>query len=88
MARFFPPPGRPTINGMPDTKDDYTQFHEQIGKCVKCGAHEDSTNRINVTELLCFHASKPDTHQLNLKEYVDRAQEGLNDNHHGKYGSQ
>ena len=30
-----------------EKKDDYNQFYEQFGKCLKFGILEDSTNRPN-----------------------------------------
>merc|ERR1712141_432528 len=62
-----------------EKKDDYKEFYEQFGKCLKLGVHEDSTNRTKVAELLRFHTSKSGDELISLKEYVDRMKEGQND---------
>merc|ERR1712014_100067 len=60
-----------------EKKDDYKKFYEQFGKCLKLGAHEDSTNRTKVAELMRYHTSKSGDEQISFKEYVDRMKEGL-----------
>merc|ERR1712008_523182 len=62
-----------------EKKDDYKKFYEQLGKCMKLGVHEDSTNRTKVAELMRYHSSKSGHEQVGLKEYVDRMKEGQND---------
>ena len=35
-----------TFADIRERKDDCKKFHEQFGKCLKLGVHEDSTNRM------------------------------------------
>ena len=35
-----------TFADIRERKDDCKKFHEQFGKCLKLGVHEDSTNRV------------------------------------------
>ena len=60
-------------------KDDYKKFYEQFGKCIKLGVQEDSTNRVNIAELLRDQTSKCWDEFISFKEYVDRMKEGQND---------
>ncbi|CAK0869261.1 unnamed protein product, partial [Prorocentrum cordatum] len=62
-----------------EKKDDYKKFHEQFGKCLKLGVHEDSTNRTKVAELMRYHTSRSGDEMIRLKEFVDRMKEGQND---------
>ncbi|CAK0877947.1 unnamed protein product, partial [Prorocentrum cordatum] len=62
-----------------EKKDDYKKFHEQFGKRLKLGVHEDSTNRTKAAELMRYHTSKSGDEIISLKEYVDRMKEGQND---------
>jgi len=55
-------------------------FDEQFGECLKLGAHENAKNRTKVAELLRFHTSEPGDEQISLKRYVDRMDEGQNEN--------
>merc|ERR1712193_53230 len=59
--------------------DDYKKFYEQIGKNLKLGIHEDSTNRAKLADLLRFQTSKSGDEAISLKEYCDRMKEGQND---------
>merc|ERR1712193_440521 len=52
---------------------------EQIGKNLKLGIHEDSTNRAKLADLLRFQTSKSGDEAISLKEYCDRMKEGQND---------
>merc|ERR1712142_981802 len=54
-----------------DKNDDDIKFHEHFGKYLKLGVHEDSTNRIKLTELLRFHTSNSGDELIWLKEYAD-----------------
>merc|ERR1712159_820796 len=54
-------------------------FYEQVGKCLKLGVHEDSTNRTKVAELLRYQTSKSGDEMISLKEYVDRMKDGQSD---------
>ncbi|CAK0864354.1 unnamed protein product, partial [Prorocentrum cordatum] len=65
-----------------EKKDDYKKFHEQFGKCLKLGVHEDSTNRTKVAELMRYHTSKSGDEMISLKEYLVRMKEGQNDIYH------
>jgi molecular chaperone HtpG len=62
-----------------EKKDDYQQFYEQFGACLKLGVLEDSTNRAKVAELLRYHTSNAGDERISIKEYVDRMKEGQND---------
>ena len=62
-----------------EKKDDYKNFYEQFGKCIKLGVLEDSTNRVKVAELLRYQTSKSADESISFKEYVDRMKEGQND---------
>ena len=57
---------------------DYQKFHEQFGKCLKLGIHEDPSNKTKIAELLKCETSKSGDVQISLKEYVDRMKEGQN----------
>ena len=35
-----------------EKEDVHKKSHEQFGKCIKLGVHEESTNRVMVAELL------------------------------------
>eukprot|EP00959_Pyramimonas_sp_CCMP1952_P277034 5791216-Pyramimonas_sp.AAC.1 len=65
-----------------EKKDDYKKFHEQFGKRLKLGVHEDSTNRTKVAEFMRYHTSKSGDKMISVKEYVDRMKEGHNDINH------
>jgi len=56
----------------------YKMFYEQFGECLKLSAHEDAKNRTKVAELLRLHTT--DDEQISLKRYVDRMDEGQNEN--------
>ena len=60
-----------------ELKDDYTESHEQLGKCLDLGNREDSTVRVKTAELLRLNASVSEEEQLNLKEYIDRVVDTL-----------
>ena len=64
--------------GIAEKKDDYKEFYEQFGKCLKLGVHGDFTNRAKVAELLRFITSKSGYVQISLKEYIDRMKESQN----------
>ena len=64
--------------GIAEKKDDYKEFYEQFGKCLKLGVHQVSTNRAKVAELLRFITSKSGDEQVSLKEFIDRLKEGQN----------
>ena len=53
--------------GIAEKKDDYKEFYERFGKCLKLGAHEDSTNRTKVAGLLRFITAKSGDEQITLK---------------------
>merc|ERR1712022_5149 len=50
-----------------------------MGKNLKLGIHEDSTNRAKLADLLRFQTSKSGDEMISLKEYCDRMKEGQND---------
>ena len=50
--------------------DDYKKFWLQIGKCIKLGAHVNSTSCTMIAEMLRFHFSKSGEEQINLSKYV------------------
>jgi len=58
----------------------YKMFYEQFGECLKLSAHEDAKNRTKVAELLQLHTAEPGDEQISLKRYVDRMDEGQNEN--------
>ena len=45
----------------------------------KLDIHEDSTNRIQIAELMRYQISMPGDEKINLTEYADRMREGQND---------
>lgn len=67
------------LAGIVEKKDDYKTFYEHLGKCIKFGVHEDSTNRVNVAELLRYQTSKSGDESISSEEYVDRMKEGQHD---------
>jgi len=46
------------FNEIAENAEDYKKFYEQFGKNLKLGVHEDSANRVKISELLRFHTSK------------------------------
>ena len=62
-----------------EKKDDYKEFYEQYGKCLKLVFHEDSTNLMKIADLLRFNTSKSGDEQISLKEFADRMKEGQKD---------
>jgi len=59
-----------------ENKEDYKKFYEQFAKNLKFGVHEDSQNRLKLTELLRFYTSKSGDDLASLKDYVTRMKEG------------
>lgn len=42
-----------------ETRDDYTNFYEEFGRCIKLGVHEDSTNGVKeAAEIVDVHVVK------------------------------
>lgn len=62
-----------------EDEENYKKFHEQFGKNLKLGIHEDSGNRKKLAELLRFHSSNDDVNLTTLKDYVGRMKENQND---------
>ena len=48
----------------------------QLGKNVKLGIHQDSSNRERLAELLRFYSNRSGNEWTTLKEYVSRMKEG------------
>ena len=53
-----------------ENKEDFVKFHEQFGKNIKLGIHEDSANREKLSDLLMFHSTKSDNEMVTFKEYI------------------
>jgi len=62
-----------------ETKDDYKQFYEQFGKCLKLGVHEDTIYRTTVVKLMRYHTLKSRDEIMSPTGYVDRMVEGQRD---------
>ena len=62
-----------------EKKDDYKEFYEQYGKCLKLVFHGDSTNLMKIADLLRFNTSKSGDEEISLKELADRMKEGQKD---------
>uniref|UniRef100_A0A6M2DLV8 Heat shock protein 83 n=1 Tax=Xenopsylla cheopis TaxID=163159 RepID=A0A6M2DLV8_XENCH len=58
-----------------EDKDGYKKFYEQFSKNLKLGIHEDSQNRIRLSELLRYHTSSSGDEACSLKDYVGRMKE-------------
>jgi len=67
------------FNEIAENAEDYKKFYEQVGKNLKLGIHEDTTNRAKISELLRFHTSKSGEEMVSLKEYVAKMKEGQKD---------
>lgn len=67
------------FNEIAENAEDYKKFHEQFGKNLKLGVHEDSTNRAKLADLLRYNTSKSGNDVTTLKEYVARMKEGQKD---------
>jgi molecular chaperone HtpG len=58
-----------------ENKDDFVKFHEQFGKNIKLGIHEDSANREKLSDLLMFYSTKSGDNMVTFKEYVEKMSE-------------
>ncbi len=58
-----------------ENKEDFAKFHEQFGKNIKLGIHEDSANREKLSDLLMYYSTKSGTEMVTLKEYVENMPE-------------
>ena len=58
-----------------ENKEDFVKFHEQFGKNIKLGIHEDSANREKLSDLLMFHSTKSDNEMVTFKEYIENMPE-------------
>ena len=58
-----------------ENKEDFVKFHEQFGKNIKLGIHEDSANREKLSDLLMFYSSKSDNEMVTFKEYIENMNE-------------
>lgn len=54
-----------------ENKEDFVKFHEQFGKNIKLGIHEDSANREKLSDLLMFYSTKSDNEMVTFKEYIE-----------------
>ena len=59
-----------------EKKDDSKKFYEQVGTCIKLGAHEESTNRAKLAELLRYQTSELGDEIISFKKYVVRVKIG------------
>jgi len=59
-----------------ENAEDFKKFHEQFGKNLRLGIHEDATNRQKIAELLRFYSSKSGDDQISFKQYIERMKEG------------
>ena len=62
-----------------EKNDDHEKFYEQFGECSNPGNREDSTVGAKIADVLRLNASVSEDEQLNLKEYVDRTRDEIND---------
>jgi len=58
-----------------ENKEDFVKFHEQFGKNIKLGIHEDSANREKLSDLLMFYSTKSDNEMVTFKEYIENMQD-------------
>lgn len=58
-----------------ENKEDFVKFHEQFGKNIKLGIHEDSANREKLSDLLMFYSTKSDNEMVTFKEYIENMHE-------------
>lgn len=64
------------FNEILENAEDFKKFHEQFGKNLKLGIHEDSANRAKLSEFLRYYSSKSGEETASLKDYVSRMKEG------------
>lgn len=58
-----------------ENKEDFVKFHEQFGKNIKLGIHEDSANREKLSDLLMFYSTKSGDNMVTFKEYIEKMSE-------------
>uniref|UniRef100_A0A8C2M5J6 Histidine kinase/HSP90-like ATPase domain-containing protein n=2 Tax=Cricetulus griseus TaxID=10029 RepID=A0A8C2M5J6_CRIGR len=56
-------------------KENYKKFYEAFSKNLKLGIHEDSTNFLSLSELLCYHTSQSGDEMTSQSEYVSHMEE-------------
>merc|ERR1712002_868397 len=67
------------IEEIMEDKDNYKKFYEQLGKNIKLGIHEDSTNRKKLAGMLRFYTSASGDEPCGLEDYVSRMKENQKD---------
>jgi len=62
-----------------EDKEAFKKFYEQFSRNLKLGIHEDSGNRVKLSNFLRYHTSTSGDEVTSLKDYVSRMKENQKD---------
>jgi len=67
------------IEEISEDKEAFKKFYEQFSRNLKLGIHEDSGNRVKLSNFLRYHTSTSGDEVTSLKDYVSRMKENQKD---------
>jgi len=67
------------IEEINEDKEAFKKFYEQFSRNLKLGIHEDSGNRVKLSNFLRYHTSTSGDEVTSLKDYVSRMKENQKD---------